>query len=80
MSDKKIEDMSFEEAMSELEQVVRDLETGNVPLEASIRLYERGAALKAACQAKLAAAEEKVSQITLDANGAPGGAQPAQDL
>ncbi|MGB5871966.1 MAG: exodeoxyribonuclease VII small subunit, partial [Albidovulum sp.] len=43
--------MSFEAAMAELEKVVRDLESGNVELEKSIALYERGAALKAHCEA-----------------------------
>ncbi len=75
MSDAPIGDMSFEEAMKALEAVVARLESGDVPLEESIALYERGAALKAHCQAKLAQAEEKVAQITLDADGAPTGTQ-----
>ena len=73
MSDTAIEDMSFEEAMKALETVVGRLESGDVPLEESIALYERGAALKAHCQAKLAQAEEKVAQITLDGEGKPTG-------
>ena len=80
MSDKPVEEMSFEEAMGELEQVVRNLEMGNVPLDQSIQLYERGAALKARCEAKLKQAEEKVAQITLDVTGAPTGTKPAEDL
>ncbi len=80
MSDKPVEELSFEEAMAELEKVVRDLEMGNVPLDQSIKLYERGAALKARCEAKLQQAEEKVAQITLDAGGAPTGTKPAEDL
>jgi exodeoxyribonuclease VII small subunit len=63
MSDKPIEGMSFEEAMAALEQVVGALERGEVPLEQSIALYERGAALKAHCAAKLKDAEEKVEMI-----------------
>lgn len=55
--------MTFEAAMAELEEVVRKLESGNVALEDSIALYERGAALKAHCDAKLRAAEEKVELI-----------------
>ena len=47
MSEKPIEGMSFEEAMAALEQVVGSLERGEVPLDQSIALYERGAALKA---------------------------------
>lgn len=55
--------LSFEAAMAELEEVVRKLESGQVALEESIQLYERGAALKAHCDAKLRAAEEKVEMI-----------------
>jgi exodeoxyribonuclease VII small subunit len=62
-TEKTIETMSFEEAMAALEQVVGALERGEVPLEQSIALYERGAALKAHCAAKLAEAEEKVELI-----------------
>ena len=72
----EIKDMSFEAAMSELETVVGQLESGNVPLEDSIKLYERGDALKKHCEAKLAEAEEKVAQITLDADGNATGATP----
>ena len=63
MSDKAIDAMTFEEAMAALEQVVASLEKGEVPLEQSIALYERGAALKAHCAAKLRDAEEKVEMI-----------------
>lgn len=76
MSDKPVADMSFEEAMKELEGVVGRLESGDVPLEDSIKLYERGAALKEHCQKKLAEAEEKVAQISLDADGNPKGTAP----
>jgi exodeoxyribonuclease VII small subunit len=77
MSD--IAGMSFEEAMKALESVVRDLESGNVELEKSIALYERGAALKAHCEAKLKAAEEKVAKITL-VDGQPAGLTPVEGL
>jgi exodeoxyribonuclease VII small subunit len=76
MSETPIAGMSFEEAMRELEGIVTQLDSGNVDLEASIKLYERGAALKAHCEAKLKAAEEKVAAITLDADGNPKGAEP----
>jgi len=79
-NEKPVAEMSFEEAMSALETVVSQLERGDVPLEASIALYERGAALKAHCDAKLKAAEEKVEAITLDGNGNPAGTKPAEDL
>lgn len=81
MSDAKpIADMSFEEAIRELEQVVSALDRGDVALEDSIKLYERGAALKARCEAKLKEAEEKVAQITLDTNGQPTGSTPVEGL
>ena len=76
MSEKAVKDMSFEEAMKELESVVAKLESGDVPLEDSIKLYERGAALKEHCQKKLSEAEEKVAQITLDGDGKPVGTVP----
>ncbi|MBN2630949.1 MAG: exodeoxyribonuclease VII small subunit [Rhodobacteraceae bacterium] len=63
MTDTPIAEMSFEDAMAALEQVVGQLERGDVALEASIALYERGAALKAHCAAKLKDAEEKVELI-----------------
>lgn len=67
--DKPVDGMSFEEAMAALEDVVGRLESGQVPLEESITLYEKGAALKAHCEAKLKSAEEKVAQITQGADG-----------
>ncbi len=76
MSDAPVDKMSFEDAMKELESVVNRLESGDVPLDDSIKLYERGAALKAHCQKKLAEAEEKVAQITLDGDGTPTGTAP----
>lgn len=76
MTDRPVEEMSFEEAMAELEQVLGQLERGDVPLDASIKLYERGAALKKRCETKLKEAEEKVAAITLDADGEPTGTGP----
>ena len=76
MSETPVSEMTFEVAMKELETVVAGLESGDVPLEDSIRLYERGAALKEHCQKKLAEAEEKVAKITLDADGKPSGTEP----
>lgn len=72
MSDAKskpVEKMSFEEALAELEGIVRQLEAGEVELEKSIAIYERGAALKAHCDARLKSAELKVDQIVQGANG-----------
>jgi exodeoxyribonuclease VII small subunit len=76
MSDTPVEEMSFEAAMAELEKVVGQLERGDVALEQSIALYERGAALKKRCEAKLNEAQEKVAAITLDADGHPTGTTP----
>ncbi len=80
MTDRPVKDLSFEEAMKELEQVVSQLETGAVELEKSIALYERGAALKAHCEARLKAAEDKVAAIRLDENGKPSGTTPVEGL
>lgn len=76
MSDRTVTEMSFEEAMAALESVVGQLESGDVPLEESIKLYERGAALKKRCEDKLKDAEEKVAAITLDSDGNPTGTTP----
>lgn len=80
MTDTAVAEMSFEAAMGELEKVLGQLERGDVALEESISLYERGAALKARCEEKLKEAEEKVAAITLDANGAAVGTKPAEGL
>jgi exodeoxyribonuclease VII small subunit len=61
--------MSFEAALAELEKIVQQLESGDVELEKSIAIYERGAALKAHCEAKLREAELKVEKIVLDDTG-----------
>ncbi|MGE3302368.1 MAG: exodeoxyribonuclease VII small subunit [Hyphomonadaceae bacterium] len=61
--------MTFEQALGELERIVAQLERGDVPLEDSIRMYERGAALKAHCEAKLKDAQLKVEQIVLGPDG-----------
>jgi exodeoxyribonuclease VII small subunit len=76
MTDTPVDQMTFEQALKELESVVGRLERGDVALEDSIALYERGAALKARCERKLAEAEEKVSKITLSADGQPVGLTP----
>ena len=76
MTETPVQDMTFEQAMKELETVVDQLERGDVPLDASITLYERGAALKKRCEDELRRAEEKVAAITLDSDGAPVGTKP----
>jgi exodeoxyribonuclease VII small subunit len=71
-----IRKMSFEEALAVLERIVDDLEKGDVPLDQSIRIYERGEALKKHCDALLKAAEDKVEKIRLSRDGAPIGTEP----
>ncbi|MBE0552570.1 MAG: exodeoxyribonuclease VII small subunit [Rhodobacteraceae bacterium] len=77
MTDKPVAEMSFEEAMAALEAVVGQLERGDVALDASIALYERGAALKAHCAARLKEAEEKVEMIRAQEGRAVGTAPAA---
>jgi exodeoxyribonuclease VII small subunit len=72
-----IEGLSFEAAMAELEAVVRKLESGQVALEESIALYERGAALRTHCDARLRAAEERIEMIRA-AEGRAIGTTPAE--
>lgn len=69
--------MTFEQALAELEQIVAKLESGQAPLDDSIKMYERGAALKAHCEARLEAARLKVEQIVQRAGGAIA-AEPAE--
>ena len=80
MTDTPVEEMSFEQAMKELETVVGQLERGDVALDQSIALYERGALLKKRCEAELKRAEEKVAAITLDAEGTPTGTKPVEGI
>lgn len=70
-----IKALSFEQALEALERIVDDLERGDVPLEQSIRIYERGEALKAHCEKLLKAAEDKVEKIRLSRDGAPVGTE-----
>ena len=80
MTEKPVAEMSFEEAMKELEAVVNRLDQGDVELDASIALYERGAKLKLRCEQELKRAEEKIAAITLDSEGNPTGAKPVEGL
>ena len=70
-----VESMSFEDALKELEDIVSRLEQGEVDLEDSIALYERGQALKAHCEKKLKTAEGRLEKIVLGASG-PVGTEP----
>ena len=80
MSYTPISEMTFEQAMSELERIVTELEKGDVPLEDSISLYEKGAELKKRCETKLKEAEQKVAAITLDEDGSVTGTKPLEGL
>ncbi len=68
---------SFEQALAELERIVSELESGQAPLERSIEMYERGAALKAHCEERLKAARLRVEKVVLGAQGAPS-VEPAE--
>lgn len=74
--DVRIAEMTFEAAMAELEKIVGQLEKGEVKLEDSITLYERGAALKARCENLLKDAEARIERIRLSADGKPTGTAP----
>jgi exodeoxyribonuclease VII small subunit len=64
-----IEAMSFEEALNELQGLVKALEKGDAKLDEAIRAYERGAALKQHCERKLREAQAKVDKIVVGADG-----------
>ena len=79
MSDGKntaIDELSFEAALSELEQIVEALEQGNVPLDKSIEYYERGEALQKHCKTLLKSAEDKVEKIRVRPDGSADGTEP----
>ena len=68
--------MSFEAAVAQLESIVEQLERGDVALDKSIEIYERGEALKAHCEKLLSAAEKRIEKIRLDRQGQPAGTEP----
>ena len=69
--------MSFEDALAELEQIVRRLEAGQVKLDEAILCYERGAQLKRHCEQKLSEAQQRVDRIVIGPDGTVG-AEPAK--
>jgi exodeoxyribonuclease VII small subunit len=69
--------MTFEDALAELEQIVRRLEAGQVKLDEAIECYERGAQLKQHCEKKLNEAQQRVERIVIGPDGAPS-AHPAK--
>jgi exodeoxyribonuclease VII small subunit len=66
----EIAGLSFEDALNELEQIVRRLETGSAKLDEAIGAYERGALLKRHCETKLREAQSRVEKIVIGADGA----------
>ena len=76
MNEKPVEEMSFEEALRGLEEIVTRLEQGDVPLDESITLYERGDLLKKHCEARLNAAQMRIEAIRLSEDGTPKGTEP----
>ena len=73
-----VEELSFEAALRELEGIVSRLEQGEVDLEDSIALYERGTALKAHCEKKLKGAEARLEKIVLGPDGQPKGTESVE--
>ena len=69
MASKKIEEMSFEDALKKLEETVKKLESGTIPLEESLKLFEEGVSLVKLCTGKLDEAEQKVTILVKDDNG-----------
>ena len=69
-------DLSFEDALKELEVIVRQLESGDVPLDASIGLYERGDQLRSHCQKRLDAAQARIEKIRVGPDGKSAGTAP----
>lgn len=72
----EIAGLSFEDALRALEDVVRKLESGEVPLDDSITLYERGETLRKHCQARLDAAQARIEKIVAGPDGQAAGIQP----
>ena len=70
-------DLSFEDALQRLEQIVSRLESGQAPLEESIALYEEGARLKAHCEDRLKVAQLRVEKVVVGADGQAKGVEPA---
>lgn len=66
---KDVKDMSFEDAIGQLQAIVKNLETGETSLEDSIKAYERGVALKDHCEKKLKEARSRIEKISINAEG-----------
>lgn len=71
-----VSQLSFEDALKRLEEIVRTLEKGEAPLDRSIELYQEGDRLKRHCEARLRDAQTRIEQIALGADGRPSGVTP----
>ena len=76
MAETDVQKLTFEKALAELEQIVQKLERGDVALEESVTIYERGEVLKRRCEELLRQAEARVDKITTDASGQATGTEP----
>lgn len=71
-----VEQLSFEDALKRLEEIVRTLEKGEAPLDQSIELYQEGDRLRRHCEARLKDAQARIEQIALGSDGKPAGLKP----
>lgn len=71
-----VEQLSFEESLRRLEEIVRTLEKGEAPLDESIELYREGDRLRRHCEARLKEAQARIEQIAFGADGKPAGLKP----
>ena len=69
MSEKKAESKSIEEIFKRLESIISDLESGDIPLDKSLTLFEEGMTLAETCRSQLNAAEQKVQELMKDKGG-----------
>ncbi len=69
MNDEDLQNLSFEEALAQLENIVRELESGRIKLDDAIAAYEKAVALKQLCENKLKAAQLKIEKIELGPDG-----------
>ena len=76
VAENDISELNFEQALVALEEVVQQLESGNVPLDQSISLYERGEKLRKLCQSRLDDAQARIEKIVTDVNGAASSTAP----
>ena len=71
-----VEQLSFEDALKRLEEIVRTLEKGEAPLDRSIELHQEGDRLRRHCEARLKDAQARIDQIAFGSDGKPAGLKP----